>query len=87
MAAERICQDELDVQITVVEVEKVLKLLKAGKASGCDEVVEWTKFGGDRMTHALWLLCNSVWLSEKCPEEWSKGIIIETRSTTEALIC
>ena len=27
------------------------------------------------MTYALWVLCNSVWLSEKCPEEWSKGVI------------
>ena len=78
MAAERICQDELaiDVQISLVEVKKVIKLVKAGKATGCDEVlVEWLKYGGERMTYALWVLCNSVWLSESCPEEWSKGVI------------
>ena len=34
MAAERICQDDLDVQISLVEVKKVLKMIKAGKASG-----------------------------------------------------
>ena len=44
MAAERICQDELDAQISLVEVQRVLKVIKAGKASGCDDVlVEWLK--------------------------------------------
>ena len=67
---------ELGAQISLVEVKQVLKIIKAGKAAGCDEImVEWLKFGGDRMTYALWVLCNSVWLSEKCPEEWSKGVI------------
>ena len=76
LKAERICQEELDAQISLVEVKQVLKIIKAGKAAGCDEImVEWLKFGGDRMTYALWVLCNSVWLSEKCPEEWSKGVI------------
>ena len=27
------------------------------------------------MTYALWVLCNYVWLSEKCPREWGKGVI------------
>ena len=76
MAAERIMQDELDSQFSLKEVHGVLKLLKAGKASGCDEIlVEWLKFGGERMTYALWVLCNMVWASEKCPAEWSKGVI------------
>ena len=33
------------------------------------------KFGGKKMTYALWVLCNFVWLSEKCPREWGKGVI------------
>ena len=45
---------ELGAQISLVEVKHVLKIIKAGKAAGCDEImVEWLKFGGDRMTYAL----------------------------------
>ena len=62
---------DLGAQISLVEVKKVLKIIKAGKAA----MKSWLKFGGDRMTYALWVLCNSVWLSEKCLEEWSKGVI------------
>ena len=53
-----------------------MKKLAAGKMWGSDEVmVEWIKYGGDRMTYVLWLLVNMVWLSEKTPEEWAKGVI------------
>ena len=76
MAAERIEQEELDKQFEINEVESVLKTLIAGKASGGDEVlVEWLKFGKKQMTYALWVLCNMVWVSEQCPEDWSKGVI------------
>ena len=54
----------------------MVKKLKAGKAAGPDEIIaEWMKFGGKKMTYALWVLCNFVWLSEKCPREWGKGVI------------
>ena len=41
----------------------MLKKLKAGKATGVDEIMaEWMKYGGEKMTYALWVLCNHVWL-------------------------
>ena len=76
MSAERIQQEELDTKFSLKEVQNTLKRLKAGKAAGHDEIlVEWLKYGGDQMTYALWMLCNLVWVSEKCPQEWSKGVI------------
>ena len=43
---------------------------------GNDEVLpEWVKYGGARMTYVLWMLVNLVWISEKTPEGWAKGVI------------
>ena len=33
------------------------------------------KYGGKKMTYALWVLCNHVWLTEACPEQWGQGAI------------
>ena len=75
-AAERIRQDELDEKFTMEELRAVLKKLKAGKATGVDEIMaEWMKYGGEKMTYALWVLCNHVWLTEACPEQWGQGAI------------
>ena len=46
----------------------MIKRLKAGKAAGEDEIIaEWLKFGGEKMTYALFVLFNHMWLTEGCP--------------------
>ena len=77
MARERIVQDELDHAITLAEVEKVVKATKKGKATGTDTIIgEWLKYGGRRMTMALWVMMNQAWLSETSPQEWAHGVVV-----------
>jgi hypothetical protein len=68
--------DRLDRVITLKEVSEVCKRVKKGKASGFDEIItEWLKYGGERMTFALWMMMNEVWMKEKWPEDWGRGMI------------
>ena len=70
------CMEELDGRFSVEELQAVLKRLKNGKAAGVDDIIaEWLKHGGERMTYALWVMVNSAWATEKCPQEWGKGAI------------
>ena len=62
---------ELDRPINVQEVSDAIKRLKAGKASGNDEIVaEILKKGGDQVTYAVFLLCEKAWGEEKLPKDW-----------------
>ena len=69
-------KDELGVQITLAEVQKIVKRLKNGKAAGTDKIVnEILKFGGENMNKAIWQLCKLMFEKEKVPDEWLEGII------------
>jgi hypothetical protein len=73
---ERLQQTDMDEKFTLGEIAAVIKRLKAGKAAGEDEIIaEWLKFGGEKMTYALFVLCNHMWLTEGCPEDWGRGMI------------
>ena len=67
---------ELDIQITLEEVEKIVSRLKNGKAAGTDGIVnEILRFGGENMNLAIWQLCKMMFGKEQVPDEWLEGII------------
>jgi hypothetical protein len=64
----------LDVPITLDEIKTAIRLLKNGKAVGCDGIMnEVLKFGGDIFQNCIWKLFNNVFESELFPEQWLKG--------------
>ena len=68
------CSTEL---VTVAEVRAALKKLKAYKAPGiCSITAEMLKSGGDNII--LWLthIINHVWVQERLPDDWRRGIIL-----------
>ena len=63
--------------ITEEEIEKAVRKLKNNKAPGNDCIhPEMLKYGGQQMTMILQIICNTVWTSEKIPEDWKIGTII-----------
>ena len=69
-------KEDLDRQISVKEVEKIVKRLKNGKASGVDGIVnEILKFGGDNMNKLLHELCKIIFETEMVPDDLLVGII------------
>ena len=68
--------NELDIQITLLEVENIVSRLKNGKAAGTDGIVnEILRFGGENMNQAIWQLCKMMFEKEQVPDEWLEGII------------
>ena len=65
--------DELDGVIAVEEVDKVIKLLRRGKAAGVDGAVnEILKYAGPEMTRSLWVLFNTLFEEE----DWTRGLVV-----------
>ena len=63
--------------VTRAEVEAQLKKLKSWKAPGvCGITSEMLKAGGEAMT--LWLvdIINWVWIHDRVPDDWRRGIIL-----------
>ena len=54
----------------------VIKELKRGKACGFDGIVnEIVKFGGELMEESVWRLCQAMFVFERIPRDWARGII------------
>ena len=67
---------QLDAPIHPTETERAIERLKSGKAAGDDQIVaEILKKGGDQVTQAVHSLCVKVWVEEKLPTDWTRGII------------
>ena len=67
---------ELDSVISLGEVKRAVKDLKAGKAAGSDGVVnELIKFGGGKVVSLVWNLLRNCFDEERVPEQWLEGII------------
>ena len=64
-------------QITMEELEIVLKEAKNRKAPGKDNInMELWKYGGKRLKLRMLQLMNDIWNSGKLPEEWSEATVI-----------
>ena len=70
-------ESELDEEITMEELEKVLYKTQNGKAAGDDGcVTEILKQGGSEMKESLLVLFQKMWREEKIPKDWARGIIV-----------
>ena len=59
------------------EIVAAVKMLKAGKAPGTDEIPgELLKHGGDCIMDQLHHICNDIWMKETIPDDWTKSIIL-----------
>ena len=72
-----ITNEHLDRDISALEIEYVMKLLRNRKASGSDGIAgELIKYGGYGMIMMLKELFQFIWDSEYIPEQWGEGMII-----------
>ena len=72
------CTVELDKEISIIEVEHAIKLLKCSKSPGQDNVLnECIKHGGAWITHIITTcrLCNHLYNLGTFPDEWSESRI------------
>ena len=70
---ERVSQTDF---ISIYEVEKAIKNLKCGKASGVDEIrPEMLKYGGIVALQWLHRIIERSWAEGQIPEDWNKAII------------
>ena len=66
-----ITHEHLDREISALEIEYVMKLLRNRKASGSDGIAgELIKYGGNGMIVMLKELFQLIWDSEYIPERW-----------------
>ena len=69
--------DELDKDISIAEVEYAIKLLKCGKSTGYNNVLnECIKYGGYRIVCIITRLFNYLYNLGTLPQQWSKGMIV-----------
>ncbi|CAG2196114.1 unnamed protein product [Mytilus edulis] len=69
-----ITDDILDSEITNEEVVNILKLSKAGKSPGCDEI-PMEMYKNQTAINALTQVFNICYNTRMIPELWSRGII------------
>ena len=69
--------NELDEQISLAEVKQAIRKLKAGKASGIDEIpAEFVKAAEDMVAPFLTKLFNRVYDTGVFPKQWSQSVIV-----------
>ena len=68
---------ELDAEITINEIKKGIRLLKNGKSSGPDLMLnEFLKYGNDNLLSYLHILFNKIFDIGYFPEAWGDGFIV-----------
>ena len=71
--------EALDNPPTLLETQKVIRLLSSGKASGSDSIpVEVYKEGGSALTEKLHQLFLLMWQQETIPQEFKDAANIHT---------
>ena len=72
-----ITHEHSDRDISILEIEYVMKSLRNGKASGSDGIaVELIKYGVNGMIMMLKELFQLIWDSEYIPERWGESMIV-----------
>jgi Reverse transcriptase (RNA-dependent DNA polymerase) len=61
---------------TLKEVETALKQLKSGKSPGIDEIPVELIRSSENAIHSLTEVIQLVWINEKLPHDWSKGLFV-----------
>jgi hypothetical protein len=63
-------------EITVEDVEKVIRNLKINKAAGNDGIhSELIKYGGDKLLNRVYELVTQIWEEERIPTEWKETMV------------
>ena len=66
---------DMDVDITVEEVRRVIRELRNGKAVGLDGVVgEIMREGGEWMVKSVWCMCKRMFVVGQVPDDWTKAV-------------
>ncbi|XP_039278742.1 uncharacterized protein LOC120350237 [Nilaparvata lugens] len=69
--------EEENGDISRMEVEEAIRIMKIGKAAGIDELSpEYIKYRGSKVKLYLWELFKKVWRYNEIPGDWEKNIII-----------
>ena len=72
-----ICIEDLDEDITVLEVKRAIKMLKPNKSPGLDDITsEFIKSAEPIISPFLVKLFNQIYDTGTFPQEWGKSIII-----------
>ena len=88
LGAEEVRDEELDAEITQEEIKQSINKLKAGKASGLDEIgPELIKLAEPRVSTYLHKLFNKIYNSGNFPLEWAKAIIVPLLKKGEVTNC
>ena len=76
--------EELDEEIRWFEVERAVRQLEGGKASGEDEVIaELLKGANQECIRALWQVFGKCFEQEEISEEWTRGLIVPIPKNAE----
>ena len=68
---------ELNVEITVSEIENATRQLKIGRSGGPDLFInEFSYYGKDALLHTLSAMFNNIFKLEYFQELWSEGLVI-----------
>ena len=74
LVIERMIYENMDGEISKAEIEKYLKKLKLGKASGMDGIpYEFYKMGGRGVVEGLHKLFNRILEEERVPSKWNES--------------
>ena len=73
---------------TMAKLNKAVRLLKRNKSPGIDNIPpELLKDGGDNIREWLLQICRLIWLKERTPSEWGKGIFLPLPQTGDLSYC
>ena len=73
---------------TKEELQKIINKLKTHKAVGPDDIAnEQIKLGGQKLVSSIYNLIIKIWIAEKMPAEWEKGIIIPILKKGNPMLC
>jgi len=68
---------EVEVELTVVNIQKAIRNLKNNKAAGTEGIhPELIKYGGNKLLNRMYELVRQFWEEERIPEEWKETIIV-----------
>ena len=79
-------QNNTDIEETLPilksEVENSINMLKNDKTPGNDNIsAELIKHGGESIIKIYTEICQNIWKTKICPDQWTKSLIINYRNS------
>lgn len=83
--------EELNIKVEEISKQEIrgnIKRLKNIKAPGIDNIqADAVKAGGDSSVDMLYKCLNVIWLKEKVPNDWKKGVLVKIPKKGDLSIC